>query len=194
MPDQDNGQPLTPATISWTPSEEKKSKRAKWITRRISLMLASYRRDNTPNPDGYLAAIGLVFERYTDALITTATDPVQGITTEERWRSFPPTAGELRAWLEQRQSDLARPSAYQRRVEQQLAEREALQRLHDTISIEERKAQVERIEDEMAKHGMFMEGWKRRQREAEIARTRAVMAASGTEKAAHASAAKDRER
>ena len=179
MADQDHGQQMTPVGISWTPSEQKKTKgkttRAQWITQCIRLMLASYRRDNTPNPDGYIATIALVLERYPDELIRRATHPVDGIVSEDRWQSFPPTAGELRAWLESKRPN----TAWADRARAQLTEREALQRLHDSISPEERAAHVVRVENELAEHGMFTAGWKRRQRETELARTREATGQTG---------------
>jgi hypothetical protein len=175
----ENGPPTTYAGISWTKStgesDKGKRDRARFIVSRIRILLASYRRDNTPNPEGYIGAIGLVLERFADQVILDATDPVTGVVAQERWRAYPPTAGELRGWCENH--SIVRKSAYERRVERQLREREELERLHDSISPEERAAHVVRVENELAEHGLFTAGWKRRQRETEIARTRAAVAA-----------------
>ena len=170
--------PLSSA-ISWTSSETPSPERAAYILKRARLLLGCYRRDAAADPQAYVATIFEVLRRYPDAMIHDATDPSEGIASAPRWQSFPPTSGELRGWLEEKIIEHNKAYAYRDRVNRQLAEREELERLHDSISPEERAAHVRRVEDELAEHGMFTAGWKRRQREAELARTREATGQTG---------------
>lgn len=67
-------------------------RRSAWISALSLQVLSSYRRDDFANPDGFLVQLGMVLERYPDAVIRDVTSPVTGI---QRRCKFPPSIAEI---------------------------------------------------------------------------------------------------
>lgn len=105
-------------------------------------VLSSYRRDDFADPEGYLVQLGMVLERYADAVISAATSPLTGI---QRACKFPPTIAEFvefcdeikrrGSWLEDRNV----------RIRKQLAERAEIERADKEESLEHRREVVKRL-------------------------------------------------
>jgi hypothetical protein len=64
------------------------------------VLLACYRRSDTYDPAGYVAAIALVLSDYDDEIIMQVTDPRTGIQIHDKFKAFPPNSGELKAYCE----------------------------------------------------------------------------------------------
>lgn len=60
-------------------------------------MLDSYRRNDANDPDGYVGAITLVLTDYPRAVVEYVTDPRTGIQAQDKFRSYAPNSGEVKA-------------------------------------------------------------------------------------------------
>lgn len=69
-------------------------------TSRARLLFGSYRRGDANDPDVYVAAIAAVLACYDDELMRRVTDPRTGIQTDECYATWPPNAGELKAYCD----------------------------------------------------------------------------------------------
>lgn len=76
------------------------------------MLFACYRRGDASDPDRYLMAIASVLMSYSEEVIIDVTDPRTGISTQEKFRSFPPNSGELKAFCDVRDAYLCRINTY----------------------------------------------------------------------------------
>lgn len=66
--------------------------RAQMITRQARMIFSAYRKDDFADPDNFVLQVGLVLERYPDAVISEVSGPLTGI---QRRCKFPPSIAEL---------------------------------------------------------------------------------------------------
>lgn len=85
---------------------------------RARLLLGSYRRDDASNPDLYVQAITLVLSEFPEVCAEYVTDPRCGIQSQEKFRSFPPNSGEVKAACE---AEMARAARMQQPVSRHLS-------------------------------------------------------------------------
>ncbi len=82
--------------VSWEPSTDltKTSRKCEpgWLSIKIRMLFGSYRLDQYPDPDGFLAIAGTVLEQYDPQIVAIVTSPLTGI---QRKCKFPPTIAEL---------------------------------------------------------------------------------------------------
>jgi hypothetical protein len=64
------------------------------------ILFGCYRRGDAFDGEGYVAAIAAVLSLYDPELMREVTDPRTGISTTEKFRSFPPNSGELKHYYE----------------------------------------------------------------------------------------------
>lgn len=81
----------------WKPPEptfqaRQDQRRSAWISALSRQVLSSYRRDDFADPDGFLVQLGMVLERYPDAVIRDITSPLTGIQRRTKW---PPSIAEV---------------------------------------------------------------------------------------------------
>lgn len=55
-------------------------------------ILSAYRKDDYADPDGFVASIGMIFERYPDEIIKAVSDPVTGIQSKS---DYPPSLAKV---------------------------------------------------------------------------------------------------
>lgn len=72
-----------------------------YATERARVLFGCYRRGDANDPDAYVAAIAAVLSTYEPDLIRRVTDPRTGISTTEKFRTFMPNSGELKAYCEE---------------------------------------------------------------------------------------------
>jgi hypothetical protein len=70
------------------------------ITRQIKVLLSSYRRDDYADPDGFVAQVGVIMERYPERVILAATEPTYSRSIQRRYQ-FPPNIKEVADALEE---------------------------------------------------------------------------------------------
>lgn len=68
--------------------DSKPVSRAKRITQQARLIFSAYRRDDFADPDGFVLQLGMVLERYPDAVISEVSHPLTGI--QRRHKGRPP--------------------------------------------------------------------------------------------------------
>lgn len=90
-------QSTTQRATSRNGSEPSTNQRLAYATDRAKVLFACYRRGDAHDPDAYVAAISAVLSLYDFDIIREATDPRTGISTNEKFRSFMPNSGELKA-------------------------------------------------------------------------------------------------
>jgi hypothetical protein len=74
--------------------------RATYATERAEVLFGGYRRGDANDPERYVAAIAAVLACYEPDLIREATDPRTGISAAEKFMSFMPNSGELKAFCD----------------------------------------------------------------------------------------------
>ena len=77
---------INPSSLPSTDSN--KLLRAQMITRQARMIFSAYRRDDFADPDGFVLQVGMVLERYSDAVINQVTSPLTGI--QRRHKGRPP--------------------------------------------------------------------------------------------------------
>lgn len=92
--------------------------RSAWISALARQVFGSYRKDDFADPDNFLAQLGMVLERYPDAVIRDVTSPLTGI---QRRSKFPPTIAEVVAACD---DEVARAERIRRFSEMRAALRE----------------------------------------------------------------------
>src|SRR5262245_18979265 len=78
--------------------------RAIYATERAKILFGGYRRGDANDPDTYVASIAAVLAMYDPEIIAQVTDPRTGISTHERFRTFMPNSGELKAYCDEQQA------------------------------------------------------------------------------------------
>jgi hypothetical protein len=66
--------------------------RTAWISAKARQVFSAYRRDEFADPDGFLAQLGMILERYSDDVIETVTSPFSGLQRTHKW---PPSMAEV---------------------------------------------------------------------------------------------------
>jgi len=79
---------------------------------RAKVLFGSYRRGDANDPDMYVASIAAVLACYEPELIRRVTDPRIGISTHEKYRTFMPNSGELKAYCDEHANLMARIRHY----------------------------------------------------------------------------------
>ena len=117
--------------------------RSNWITKCAQQILGSYRRDDFADPDIFLVQLGMVLERYDDAVIRAVTSPVTGI---QRTCKFPPSIAEFVEFVDEhvRRSTVA--TTYDQRSREQLRERNEIET--QAVPLERRLEVAKRILDD----------------------------------------------
>jgi hypothetical protein len=102
-------------TSSKNSTENGKMKNEKMIlaTERATLLLGCYRRSDVNDPNIFITAIAAVLILYDEGMIRSVTDPGRGIQSTEKFASWPPNCGELKAYCEMQMT--ARAELEQRR-------------------------------------------------------------------------------
>jgi hypothetical protein len=78
------------------------------ITKQVKVLFSAYRRDDFADPEGFVAQLGVVLEKYDPAVIVAVTDPRTGL---QRKSDFPPSIAKVVAACEEemaRRETLAR--------------------------------------------------------------------------------------
>jgi hypothetical protein len=116
--------------------------RQDWITHQAKVVLAAYRRDDFADAEGFVVQLGVVLERYADAVISEVTSPLTGI---QRQCKFPPSIAEVVEFCNEclRRSNYA--SEWEKRSRQQVEERARIEREQAREPLEYRKQVAKRI-------------------------------------------------
>lgn len=75
---------------------------------RSKFLFGGYRRGDANDPDVYVASIAAVLACYEPEIIREVTDPRTGISTTEKFQTFMPNSGELKAYCDAVASQRAR--------------------------------------------------------------------------------------
>lgn len=95
----------TQAPTSSTSSGSSTSQhQAIYAAERARMLFGGYRRGDANDPDMYVASIAAVLATYDADLIARVTDPRTGISTHEKFRTFMPNSGELKAYCDEQQA------------------------------------------------------------------------------------------
>lgn len=86
----------------------------------MKILFSAYRIGDFSDPDGFLAQLGVVLERYPEWVVRRITDPRTGIQTKSR---FPPAIAEVVSACEAAYSATRYAEQWDARVQDQLAER-----------------------------------------------------------------------
>jgi hypothetical protein len=82
--------------VSWVPSTDSTKASPKcdpgWLSIKLRMLFSSYRIDQYPDPDGFLAQAGIVLGEYDPQIVAIVTSPLTGI---QRKLKYPPTIAEL---------------------------------------------------------------------------------------------------
>lgn len=85
-------------------SPQSTGSRSERVKQRIRMIFSAYRRDDFVDPEGFLIQLGMVLERYDDAVIEYVSDPRTGI---QRTAKFPPSIAEVVAACDSHAEHLA---------------------------------------------------------------------------------------
>lgn len=84
----------------------------KYATQRAKLLFGCYRRSDANEPETYVMAVAAVLAGYDVEMIREVTDPRTGISTDERYATWPPNSGELKIYCEGKAAVNARIKQY----------------------------------------------------------------------------------
>lgn len=76
------------------------------------MLLGCYRRSDAIDPDIYIRAVACVLEAYDDWVIVEATHPRTGIQSTEKFKAWPPNAGEVKEFCDDMATRAARYAVY----------------------------------------------------------------------------------
>ena len=127
-----------------------RSERSLWLATRAQGVLGAYRRGDFADPESYLVQLGMVLEKYDDAVIEAVTSPITGI---QRTCAFPPSLAEFVQFIEEHIRRATYTAQYDQRSREQLREREEFERSTKTETPEHRAAVVQRCKDEVRAKG-----------------------------------------
>ena len=86
-----------------------------FAAQRAKLLYGGYHRLNPHDPETYVMAVTAVLAHFEDDVIREVTDPLIGIATKEKFRDWPPNAGQLKAYCDEVQAYRARIADYSKR-------------------------------------------------------------------------------
>lgn len=101
-----------PTTSSSESNHSTPQFRAIYATERAKILFGGYRRGDANDPDMYVASIAAVLALYEPEIIAQVTDPRTGISTHEKFRTFMPNSGELKAYCDEHQAIRDRRQRY----------------------------------------------------------------------------------
>jgi hypothetical protein len=113
-------------------------------------VFAAYRKDDFADPESYLLQLGTVLERYDDEIVEAVTSPISGI---QRECKFPPSIAEFVEFCNETRRRLTFESRWKEKSEEQLAEREELERQDRQETTEHRADVVNRALGELKGRG-----------------------------------------
>jgi hypothetical protein len=114
------------------------------------MVFGSYRRDDFADPESFLVQLGVVLERYSDAVIETVTSPLTGI---QRECKFPPSIAEFVEFCDDAQRRSTFGARWDAQKDKQLAEREEFARQSKEETLEHRTEVVNRVLGELKGQG-----------------------------------------
>jgi len=120
-----------------------------YTLRKAQMIFACYRKDETQDPETYAAAVAAVLSQYPQNVIDYVCDPRTGITGTNKWL---PAVAEIKDACESLMNKLWQDGAREKRIEKQLADREADYKAMK----EQRKLNYAELK---AKYGDGMGGW-----------------------------------
>jgi len=91
----------------------------------VKQLISAYPNGGANASDGYFGALASVLGSYPRAVGLRCADPIRGVCRESK---FLPTVADLIAWCERETEPMRREVEYERRVEEQLRERERWQK------------------------------------------------------------------
>ena len=86
-----------------------------FATQRAKMLYGGYHRVSPHDPETYVMAVTAVLAHFDDDVIREVTDPLIGIATKEKFRDWPPNAGQLKAYCDEVQAYRARIADYSKR-------------------------------------------------------------------------------
>lgn len=95
-----------------TTSESQRLKREKLATERAKILLGCYRKGDATDPEIYVRAIACVLLDYDDWVMVEATHPATGVQATEKFKSWPPNSGEMKAFCEDMAKRAAKYAVY----------------------------------------------------------------------------------
>lgn len=119
--------------------------RPSWITQRARKVFGSYRKDDFADPDVFLISLGVILEKYPNAVIHEATEPSTGIQSHSK---FPPSIAEVKEYCEELKRRATYASDWDAHSRKQLNERDYEPRVRDRGP-----PPGESYEEMFAKHG-----------------------------------------
>lgn len=132
--------PLTISSLEQLPaSTAQAEEHASYAAQRARLLLGCYRTGDANDPETYVAAVAATLAHFPDDVITSVTHPVTGIPSRLKWL---PSVSEVRMACDEAMEPIIRIQQRSERIAQQLADREAAERLRSKPrpSIDEMKA------------------------------------------------------
>ena len=93
-----------------------------FAAQRAKLLYGGYHRLNPHDPETYVMAVTAVLAHFDDDVIREVTDPLIGIATKEKFRDWPPNAGQLKAYCDEVQAYRLRLADYAKRPRLRLVE------------------------------------------------------------------------
>ena len=79
------------------------------------MLYGGYHRVSPHDPETYVMAVTAVLAHFDDDVIREVTDPLIGIATKEKFRDWPPNAGQLKAYCDEVQAYRLRIADYSKR-------------------------------------------------------------------------------
>lgn len=127
-PSPESFRQLTTSVEKLPVSMGRQSQISQYATERARLLLGCYRSGDANDPETYVAAIAATLARYSEQIITDVTHPVSGLPSKKGWL---PTVKEVFDACEELDDRIRQQFARERRVREQIAAREAEDRLKD---------------------------------------------------------------
>ena len=93
-----------------------------FAAQRAKMLYGGYHRLNPHDPETYVMAVTAVLAHFDDDVIREVTDPLIGIATKEKFRDWPPNAGQLKAYCDEVQAYRLRLADYAKRPRLRLVE------------------------------------------------------------------------
>ena len=114
------------------------------------MVVSAYRRDDFADADSWTAQAAMVLEKYSNAAISEATDPVRGIQSHVK---FPPSLAELREYCDELNRRSNYPKQWEEQSRKQLAERAQIEQQKHQETPEYRAQVIDRARNEMRAAG-----------------------------------------
>lgn len=142
---------ITPSRQSSEGSNETSDRRAK-LARYATILVGSFRKDNSSDPEVFARSLIMVLSDYDDDVIEAAIDPRSGLPSKQ---SFMPTIHEVKAALEAIEEPRRRQRQREKLASEQIAERKLLSDQRDA-----RKKTYEELQAGCHAKGLYIGGEK----------------------------------